>query len=108
GRRTDAPRPFGKVVGGMEIADRALPVALVDEVVPVRDLVVDRATGRPMAIGHATIHAARRLLLHLLVRHRQRKLAKMPDAIGGRLVGMHLPVDFEKACYLAHGNSSDL
>src|SRR5690606_10850758 len=78
------------------------PVAVVDEVVPVRDLVVDGASRRPVAIGHAAIHAARRLLLHFLVRHRQRELAEMPDAVGSRLVLVHLPVDLEETRYLAH------
>jgi hypothetical protein len=42
----------------------------------------------------------------LLVRHRQRELAKMPDAVGGRLVLVHLPVDLEKTRYLAHISSN--
>ena len=106
-RRADAAGEFREIVGRVEVADRIVPVAIVDEVVPVRDLVVDRAAGRSMAIGHAAIHAARRLLLDLLVRHRQRELAEMPDAVRRRLVLVHLPVDLEKACYLAHSIKSN-
>src|SRR5690606_8046254 len=102
GSRTDPSCEFRKIIGRMQIADRVVPVALVDEVVPVGNLVVNRATSRAMAIGHAAIHAARRLLLDLLVRHRQRELPKMPDAVGSRLVLVYLPVDFEKTRYLAH------
>ncbi|MCY1222763.1 hypothetical protein D9M72_348670 [compost metagenome] len=63
-RRADAAGEFREVVGRMQVADRLIPVAVVDEVVPVRDLVVHRAAGRPMAIGDATVHAASSLLLH--------------------------------------------
>src|SRR4029079_4281548 len=65
-RRTDAAGGPGEVVGGVQVARRLFPVALVGEVVPVRDLVVDRAAGRragdgvgAVTIGHAAIHAAR-------------------------------------------------
>ena len=102
GRRADAAGEFREIVGRVQVADRVVPVAIVDEVVPVRDLVVDRAAGRAMAERHAAIHAARGLFLDLLVRHRQREFAEMPDAVGRRLVLVHLPVDLEKTCYLAH------
>src|SRR5262249_5620145 len=42
---TDAAGYFGKIIGGMEVARRFLPLAAIDEIVPVRDLIVDRATG---------------------------------------------------------------
>ena len=103
GRGADAAGELREIVGRMQVADRVVPVAIVDEVVPVGDLVVDRAARRSVAERNAAIHAARGLFLDLLVRHRQRELAEMPDAVGGRLVLVHLPVDFEKACYLAHG-----
>ena len=106
GRRTDPPGELGEVVGRVEVADRTLPVAVVDEVVPVRDLVVDRAARRTMAVGHAAIHAARGLLLDLLVGHRQRELAEMSDTVGSRLVLVHLPVDLEETCNLAHVSPS--
>ncbi|ESY72501.1 hypothetical protein X743_16470 [Mesorhizobium sp. LNHC252B00] len=86
----------------MQVADRVVPVSIIDEVVPVGDLVVDRTAGRPMAERNAAIHAARGLFLDLLVRHRQREFTEMPDAVGGRLVLVYLPVYFKKACYLAH------
>ena len=62
-RRADAAGHLGEVVGGVEVARRLLPVGVIDEVVPVRDLVVDRAA--LVAIGDAAIHAAGGLLGHL-------------------------------------------
>ena len=44
GRRADQPGELGEVVGGVQVRERLLPVAAVDEVVPVRDLV---ASGQP-------------------------------------------------------------
>ena len=102
GRRADAAGEFRKIVGRVQVADRRVPVAIVDEIVPVRDLVVDRTARRAVAEGNAAIHAARGLLLDFRLRHRQREFAKMPDTIGCRLVLVHLPVDLEKTCYLAH------
>src|SRR4029078_4103202 len=68
-RRTDAPGEFRKVVCRVQIARGLFPVALVDEVVEVGDLVVDRTARRArrhrtgaMAIGNAAVHAARGLV----------------------------------------------
>ena len=66
GRRADAAGHLREIVGGVQVDRGFLPVAPVDEIVPVRDLVVDRAAGRlrhglvgAVAIWHAAIHAAR-------------------------------------------------
>ena len=54
------PVNSGKLLVEWRLRERLLPVAVIDEVVPVGDLVVDRAAG--VTIGNAAIHAARRLL----------------------------------------------
>src|SRR5690606_13090561 len=72
GRGADAPGEFGEVVGRMKVLERLQPVAPVDEVVPVRDLVVDRAA--IVTIGHAAIHAARGLVARALVAKRNDEL----------------------------------
>src|SRR5262249_51592162 len=86
------------------------PVAGIDEVVPVGNLIVDRAawrTGREragaLAIGHAAIHAARRLSYELLLRQRQNEFAPVPNAFGDRLVVAILARIFEKAGDLPKG-----
>src|SRR4029079_9861422 len=63
---TDAPRKLRKIVGRMQVARGFVPISAIDQIVPVRDLVVDGATGgragdaaRAVAIRHATDHAAR-------------------------------------------------
>src|SRR5215510_5951417 len=93
----------------MQIARSFLPVAAVDEIVPVRNLVVDRAAGRragdaagAMTIGHATIHAARGLIAQLLFRKRQHEFAPMLYALRDRLIVAILTLDFKKSGDLAH------
>lgn len=99
---TDAAGEFREVVGGMEVADRLFPVVVIDQIVPVGDLVVHGTARRTMTIGNAAIHAACRLLLHLGIRHRNGEFAEMADTIRCGLILAHLPVDFQKTCYLAH------
>ena len=55
-RRAHAARHLGEVVGRVQVLRRLLPVGVIDEVVPVGDLVVDRAAG--VTIGDAAVHAA--------------------------------------------------
>src|SRR6185437_15410624 len=57
-RGANAARHLGEVVGRVQVLRRLLPVGVIDEVVPVGDLVVDRAPG--VTIGDSTVHAARR------------------------------------------------
>ena len=59
-RRTDAARKLRKVVGRVQPPDGIRPAAVVHQVVPVRDQVVQRTAG--VAEGHAAVHAARSLL----------------------------------------------
>ncbi len=62
-RRADTTGDSGNCWSGAG-SDRLIPVVVIDEIVPVRDLVVHRAARRPVAVWNAAIHAARRLLLH--------------------------------------------
>src|SRR5690606_34495460 len=72
------------------------------EVVPVRDLVVDRTARVAMAERNAAIHAARGLIHHPTLGKGDGELAKMADAIGGRLIAGLFALDLEKASYLTH------
>ena len=51
---------FREIVGGEQVARGFLPLAAIGEVVPIRDLIVDRAAR--VTIGDAAIHAPRRLV----------------------------------------------
>ncbi len=72
-RRADAAGEVRKIIGRVQVARGFFPVAAIDQIVPVRNLVVDRAAGRhvgkklgAVAVGHAAIHAARGLIAHFL------------------------------------------
>jgi hypothetical protein len=59
-RRANPAGDLRKVVGREQIARRLPPIAAIGEIVPVRDLVVDRTAD--VAIGDAAVHAARGLV----------------------------------------------
>ena len=108
-RRADAAGDFREVVGRVQVARGFVPVAVIDEVIPVGDLVVDRATRRAgaqraaaLAIGYAAIHAAGGLRLIVGVRQRQHEFAPMTNALLDRLVVAVFALVFEKASDLAH------
>ena len=108
-RRTDAAGEFRKIVGRVQVARGLFPIALVDQIVEVRNLVVDRATRRArrdragaVAIGNAAIHAARGLVARFLLAQGNDEFAIVFDALGHRRVLAIVTLDLEKTCDLAH------
>src|SRR6185436_8943072 len=91
---------LGEVVGGVQHIERLLPVLLEDEVVPVRDDIVDRATGH--AKRDAAIHAARTLNARFLIAERMHELVPVLDAVFLRLGGLGQSLILEKSRYFAH------
>ena len=102
-RRADAARHLGEVVRRVQVLRRLLPVGVIDEVVPVGDLVVDRAAG--VTIGDAAVHAAGCLDLRLLLAQGLHELAPMLHALSDRRVLALGALEFEKARKLAHARS---
>src|SRR4029079_651541 len=78
----DAAGELGKVVGRMQNVERGPPLLAIDEIVPVRNDVVDRAAR--LAERDAAIHAARALLDRGLVLQREDELAIIGDALRHR------------------------
>ena len=108
-RRTDAAGELGEIVGRVQVARGFFPVVLVDEVVEVGDLVVDRAARRArrhragaVAIGNPAIHAARGLVAGILLAQRDDELTKALHALGDRRILALVPLDLQKTCNLAH------
>ncbi len=99
-RRAHAPRDLGEVVGRVQVERRRLPLVAVDEVVPVRDLVVHRTAA--VAVGDAAVHAARGLRLGLLLRQRHDELVPMLHALVHGPVVPVAAVEFHEAGDLAH------
>src|SRR5690606_208498 len=71
-RRADAAGELGKVVRRVQVVERVAPVALVDEVVPVRDLVIHRTA--VVTIRNAAVHAAGGLVLQAFLAVRDHEL----------------------------------
>ncbi len=65
GCRTETPGELGEVVGGVQALHGPRPVVAVDQVVPLRDQVAERAA--VVAERNATVHAPRALLLGLVL-----------------------------------------
>jgi hypothetical protein len=85
-------------------------VAAIDEIVPIGDLVIDRAAvgraGRTgVAIRNAAVHAARRLDFHVLLRQRNNEFRPRLHAFLDRSVRAVLAFMFEETGDLAHGVS---
>ena len=79
GRRTYPSSELGKVVRGMESTNGFFPAIAVNEVIPIRDDVVERAAR--VAEGHAAIHAAGRLGAQFLLREFLVDLLEVIDAL---------------------------
>src|SRR5690606_30570700 len=100
GRRADAAGELRKVVGGMQHVDGAAPVLVVDQIVPVRDDVVDRAAAH--AERDAAIHAARALHLGLFVRQVQDELLVVLHPLRYRQIGFGQALVFKKSSDFSH------
>jgi hypothetical protein len=99
-RGTDAAGELREVVGRMQAPDGILPAAVVDEVVPIGDEVVHRATG--VAEGHAAIHAAGALFALLLLGKRLVDLLPVAQPVFDLAAGGLLPLNLEKTSDLTH------
>src|SRR5829696_1895823 len=84
----------------MQVARSLFPPVVVNQIVPVRDLVVHRAAA--LAIGNAAIHAARRLIASAFIGKRYDEFIIVAHPVGGWRVFPLLPVDFKKARNLPH------
>src|SRR5690606_32088074 len=100
-RRTDLPGELGEIVRGVEAMDRLVPLAPVDQIVPVGNHVAERAAS-PSAVrigaeGDAAIHAARRLIPDDVVGHLVHHLLEVAQSLLDGAIRRTLPLDLEKS-----------
>src|SRR5205085_7984406 len=98
--RTDATGELREIVRRVQHLDRLLPVLPINEIVPVGNDVVDRATA--LAEGNAAIHAARALQAGGVVGKPQVELAVVLLARLRGFVGLLEPLVLEEPGDLAH------
>src|SRR5262249_55380761 len=102
-RRAEAARPFREVVRRVQAIDRLAPLVSIDQVVPVRDDVAERA-----ALGaerDAAVHAPAGLLGQLVDRIGEVVLLPVPHALVDGARGGLLAFDLEEAGDLTHRSS---
>ena len=105
------PGELGEVVGLVEPFQGVFPEAAVDEVVPLRDQVVDRAARPLVAAAHrvpgvaerdAAVHAPRALVPQLLHPHVQVELVPVLHPFERRSILRQLPLDLHESRWFAH------
>ncbi len=104
--RTNAAGELRKIIRRMKIARSLLPIGVIDEVVPIRDLIVDRAAA--VAKRNPAIHAACRLILGRFLGKRDHEFLVMTNPVGSRRIAPVAPVNFEESRYLAHASQKFL
>ena len=106
GCRTKRAGELREVVGGVQPVDGLPPMGAIDEIVPVRDEVPERAA--LVAEGDAAVHAARRLLGELGLGPGLQDLAPVLDSRRDRPVGLLGARVLDETCDLTHGPPGDL
>src|SRR5919206_233798 len=102
-RRADAPRELREVVRGVQLGDRRAPLVAVDEIVPVRDQVAERAA--LVAERHAAVHAPRALLARRVLGQALVDLLEVGDARAGVALRRGRAGDAQETTELAHRSS---
>ena len=103
-RGAEAARELGEVVRPVELLDRLAPAVAVDEVVPLRDQVPERAA--VVAERDTALHAARALLLQHRQLDRAHELAEVADPLARIALRLLDPLVLEEAAELAHQAAS--
>ncbi len=101
------PVNSGKLLVECRLREASSQFAVVDEVVEVRDLVVDRAAGRAglhragaVAIGDAAVHAARGLVARVLLAQRNDEFLEILHPLRDRRIFAVVTLDLKKTCSL--------
>ncbi len=104
--RADATSEFRKVVGAVQDFDGFTPVAVIDEVIPVRNDIVHRTA--IVAIGDAAIHAARALTSEFFLGKWNDEFLIIPYPVGNQSVASVLTRDFHETRGFAHAKLTSL
>ncbi len=95
-----SPVNSGKLLVAWQVDERLLPAIVVDQVVPVGDLVAERAA--LLAERHAAVHAARALLAQRPVVGQREVLAVVAHALARVALLEADPLEAQEAAWVAH------
>src|SRR5262249_49510920 len=98
--RAESAGEFRKVVGGVQPIDGRLPALPIDEIVPVRDQISQRAAA--VAERDPAVHAASRLLTQSIFWKREIDLVPVLHALADRSGRMLVALDFDEPSNLTH------
>ena len=98
--RAQATGPLGEVVGGVQALESLVPAVLTNQVIPLRNDVAQR-TGR-VTKRHAAVHAAGRLLLHLLVASLLIDLFPVHQTQRNRAMSRLFALEFHETLRISH------
>ena len=98
--RAHSAGEFWEIVGAVQGVERLLPVAVVDQVVPIRDDVVDWAPR--LAKRNAAIHAARALLFGFVVFQRHHEFAVVIETRFRRFSSFAQALKFHESGNFSH------
>ena len=99
-RRAQPSRELGEVVRRVQTLDRVTPLIAVDQIVPVRDQVAERAP--VVAERDPTIHAACGLVVELLGGKRLVHLVPVLEPNRHRTMLRRRPIELHESCWLTH------
>ena len=99
-RRTNQPGKFGEVVGGVQRANRIPPAAPIHHIIPIRNEIVQRASG--MTKRDAAIHTTSTLYLQPVFGQGLINGEEVLDALLDRPPFRRLPGEFDKTGDLTH------
>ena len=112
-RGTHAAREFREVVGHVQAIERLTPQAAIDQIVPFRNHVVDRAAGSHSADQlarvterHAAVHAAGGLIAQTFVFHVVMEFFPVAHAFLRRAIDGQLAQVFDESGRLSHKSLS--
>src|SRR5258708_2250145 len=100
GRGANASRKFREIIGRVQLPDCVLPASPIDQVVPVRDDVVYRASG--VAERNTAIHAARALITQFRLRKVLINLKPIVKSFRYRAAGRQLASMLHESGGLTH------
>ena len=100
GSRANSAGEFGEVIGGVQGIKGCAIITAVNQIIPVRDNIVNGATCR--AEGCTAVHAARTFKLDLVILQGNDKLFIIFYPFNYRQVRFVLPFEFHKTGYFTH------
>ena len=101
-RGAHATGELREIIRLVQSINRLAPTVLVNEMVPLGDEIIDRATGAGLAKRHTAIHTTRALRLQMFLAGIGVDLIVVVDALQRIAIRHRLALELHKSCWLTH------